>query len=135
MRCLKKRVSLETRETLPANKALLASRPVRRIYTKKGARFYNSMKQDIRIEYPSVGATYSNNVYGVYEYGVYSGRSVLAGQTCRIWLDEFDTLEEAQSAYPFATFNGVGYRAINLSSIEPDWFDEADAGERWNDDY
>jgi hypothetical protein len=95
------------------------------------------MKTDFRIEFPSSGATYCNDVYGVYEYGVYSESSVLAGQTCRIWVDEFDTLEEAQAAYPQASFNdcGSGYQPLNLSNIAPDWFDESNAGERWDDDY
>ena len=54
------------------------------------------------IEYPSVGATYSRNEYGVYEYGTYPRSSILAGRTRRVWLDSFDTLEEAKRAYPEA---------------------------------
>ena len=95
------------------------------------------METNFKIEYPSAGATYCNYVYGVYEYGVYSESSVLAGQTCRIWVDEFDTLEEAKTAYPQASFDDCGssYHPISLSSIAPDWFDESDAGEYWDDDY
>lgn len=95
------------------------------------------METNFKIEYPSVGATYCNYKYGVYEYGVYSGRSVLAGQTCRIWVDEFETLEEAKAAYPQASFDdgGTHYHPVNVSSVAPDWFDESDAGERWDDDY
>jgi hypothetical protein len=94
------------------------------------------METNFKIEFPSAGATYCNDVYGVYEYGVYSESSVLAGQTCRIWVDEFDTLEEAKAAYPQASFNDCGssYHPLNMSSVAPDWFDESDAGERWDDD-
>jgi hypothetical protein len=59
-------------------------------------------KQDIRIEFPSVGTTYANNVYAVYEYGTYSRSSVNYGMLCRSFLDSFDTLEEARKAFPGA---------------------------------
>ena len=45
--------------------------------------------------------------YSVYEFGVYPRSSVLAGQTRKQFIDGFDTLEEAQAAYPDAD---VGYR-------------------------
>jgi len=95
------------------------------------------MKANIQIEFPSCGATYSNDVYGVYEYDEYPMSSVLAGQSRRTWLDEFDSLEEAQAAYPNAVFNDAGssYQPLNISRIAPDWFDESYAGERWDDDY
>jgi hypothetical protein len=48
------------------------------------------------------GATYSSDRWTVYEHGVYGRGSVLAGQSRRIWLDDFDTLEEAVIAYPDA---------------------------------
>lgn len=91
----------------------------------------------VRIEFPSRGATYCNQKYGVYEYGVYSGRSVLAGQTRRTWLGEYDTLEEARAKHPNADYNdcGSGFVPVNVSRIAPNWFDESDAGERWDDDY
>lgn len=54
------------------------------------------------IEYPSVGATYSRNEYGVYEYGTYPRSSVLAGRTRRVWLDAYPTLAAAKAAYPEA---------------------------------
>lgn len=48
------------------------------------------------------GSTYSNDRFTVYEHGVYPRGSVLAGQSSRMWLDDFDTLAEAQAAYPDA---------------------------------
>ena len=48
------------------------------------------------------GATYASDRWTVYEHGTYERGSVLAGQSRRIWLDVFETLEEAQKAYPDA---------------------------------
>jgi len=45
--------------------------------------------------------------YTVYEFGVFPRSSVLAGQTMKTHRGSFDTVEEAQTAYPHAT---VGYR-------------------------
>ena len=46
--------------------------------------------------------TYSSDRWTVYEHGVYDRDSVLSGQSHRSWLDDFDSLEEAQKAYPEA---------------------------------
>jgi len=54
--------------------------------------------------------TIEANKYGsfsVYEFGVYPRSSVLAGQTRKTFLDMFDTIEDAKSAYPQAD---EGYR-------------------------
>lgn len=48
------------------------------------------------------GATYASDRWTVYEHGVYERGSVLEGQSRRVWLDDFDTLEEAVIAYPDA---------------------------------
>ena len=48
------------------------------------------------------GMTYSSERWTVYEHGTYDRESVLSGQSRRIWLDDFDTLEEAVIAYPNA---------------------------------
>jgi hypothetical protein len=48
------------------------------------------------------GETYASDRWTVYEHGVYDRDSVLSGQSRRSWLDDFDTLEEAQKAYPEA---------------------------------
>jgi hypothetical protein len=59
-------------------------------------------KSTMQIEFPSVGQTYAHNVYAVYEYGIYPRSSVLAGRSRRVFLDSFDTLDEARAAYPSA---------------------------------
>ena len=60
------------------------------------------MRNNIRIEFPSVGRTYAHNKYTAYEYGTYPRSSVLAGQVSRTFPDSFDTLEEARAAFPGA---------------------------------
>jgi hypothetical protein len=77
-------------------------------------------EDDIRIEYPSRGTTYCKNEYGVYQYGKYPRSSVLAGQTRRVFLDSFDTLEEAKAAFPEASLAGCGFQAPNLSHLPAD---------------
>jgi len=75
-------------------------------------------KSDIRIEFPSRGATYNRPVWGVYEYSTYPRSSVLAGQQRRVFLDSFDTQEQAEAAYPQAkTVIDSGYRAPDLSHL------------------
>ncbi len=48
------------------------------------------------------GATYASERWTVYEHGVYGRGSVLEGQSRRVWVDDFETLEEAVIAYPDA---------------------------------
>jgi hypothetical protein len=48
------------------------------------------------------GATYASDRWTVYEHGTYDRDSVLSGQSRRTWMDDFETLEEAQKAYPKA---------------------------------
>jgi hypothetical protein len=48
------------------------------------------------------GATYASERWTVYEHGTYDRDSVLSGQSRRTWMDDFETLEEAQKAYPEA---------------------------------
>lgn len=77
-------------------------------------------KKDVRIEYPSRGATYCKEKFGVYEYGTYPRGSVLAGQQSRRFVGQFDTLAEAQAAHPEATYNGdgaSGYQAPYLNHL------------------
>ena len=72
----------------------------------------------IVIEFPSMGATYNREVYGVYRYDTYPRSSVLAGQMRRKWLDSFDTLEEAKEKYPDAPVQyGSGHQPPNLSHL------------------
>ena len=87
------------------------------------------------IEYPSAGKTYRNEKYGVYQYDTYPESSVLAGQERRSFLDDFDTLAEAQKNYPQASWDGeggCGYRPVFIPVCPPDWFDPANAGESWD---
>lgn len=63
------------------------------------------------------GATYRNNRYTVYEHSIYPHSSVLAGQQRRVWMDDFDTLAEAQAAYPNATVSGATYREPYLEHL------------------
>lgn len=96
-------------------------------------------KQRITIEYPSSGATYHNYAYGVYAYDTWPMSSVLGGQSRRTYIREYPTLEEAQAEYPNAEINVhkpyIPDPELPLSPIAPSWFDPADAGERWDDDY
>jgi hypothetical protein len=69
----------------------------------------------------------------VYGIGRYEDWSVLAGQTKRVFLDDFDTVEEAQVAYPDASESGLPERA-RVPINPPSWFDPMDAGERWSED-
>ena len=89
-------------------------------------------KEDIRIEFPSKGATYYNESYGVYKYDVWSNHSVLAGQERRTYLKEFDSLEEAKAEFPDAeVIDHSCFKPLVMSSVAPDWFDPLDAGEEW----
>lgn len=74
-------------------------------------------KKDVRIEYPSRGATYCTDEYGVYFYGRYAEHSVLAGQQSRQFLGSYATLEEAQAAHPDATLCGCEYREPYLGHL------------------
>ncbi len=75
----------------------------------------------------------------VYGHGEYEDSSVLAGQYRRVFLDRFATEEEAKAAYPFADqaegLLPTSMIAPEMSTCPPDWFDPADAGEAWDDDY
>jgi len=77
-------------------------------------------KPDIRIEFPSSGATYCRNEYGVYEYSTYPRSSVLAGQQRRVFLDSFPTLAEAKAAYPSAEEADCGFQEPNLNHLPDD---------------
>ena len=78
------------------------------------------LMNEIKIEYPSAGATYNRAEYGVYQYSVYPRSSVLAGQTRRVWLDSYTTLEEAQAQYPEAEVTTSCYKAPYLNHLPDD---------------
>jgi hypothetical protein len=76
---------------------------------------------DIRIEYPARGGTYRRDVYGVYEYSEYPPSSVLAGQTRRVIIGQYETLEEAQRHHPRAIIaEGSGYVPPSLDHLPDD---------------
>jgi hypothetical protein len=84
-------------------------------------------RPDVRIEYPSRGATYCRERYGIYEYSAYPRHSVLAGQQCRRFVSDAATLEEAQAIcqaeYGFVPRHesGCGYQAPYLGHLpDPD---------------
>jgi hypothetical protein len=62
-------------------------------------------KRELTIEADKYG-----NGYNVYEWSVYERSSVLAGQEKKQYIDGFNTLEEAEAAYPEAV---AGYRQAN----------------------
>ena len=73
--------------------------------------------------------------YVAYGHGVYEDSSVLAGQDRRVFLDYFDTLEDAVKAYPDGEL-GVftsSPRSV-MPSCAPSDFDPYDAGECWGED-
>lgn len=64
------------------------------------------------------GATYATDRWTVYEHGEYERGSVLEGQSRRVWLDDFDSLEEAVVAYPDAdVIDGSTYRPPCLNHL------------------
>jgi hypothetical protein len=70
----------------------------------------------------------------VYSHGEYETWSVLAGHNRRVFLDRFDTVEEAQRAYPTAEVLQHSTKVeINLPKQAPAWFDPLDAGESWDE--
>ena len=78
---------------------------------------------DTRIEFPSVGQTYNNQTFGVYEYGTYPRGGDLAGAECRVYLNEFETLELAQAAYPDAVYQD-GFLPPSLTQLRDDLDDD-----------
>jgi hypothetical protein len=64
------------------------------------------------------GATYANNRFTVYAHGTYPRMSVLAGQSMRTFKGSFETLAEAQAAFPDAVaLDGTTYAPPNLSHL------------------
>lgn len=69
----------------------------------------------------------------VYGISTYPEWSVLGGQTQRVFLDSFQTVEEARAAYPTAEEAGLPARA-QVPVNPPSDFDPLDAGEAWGED-
>ena len=82
----------------------------------------------------------------VYGHGVYPKGSVLEGQSNRFCLDMADNLESLKADWPHAEVIDHSTKAVRfgdesradlsgLPATPPDWFDPANAGESWDDDY
>ena len=71
--------------------------------------------------------------YSVYEFGVFPKGSLLSGQTMKSFRDSFDTLEEAQKAYPHAEVGFVDPN--NTLDHLPDWEMTAREEEFWADEH
>jgi hypothetical protein len=98
--------------------------------------FTNTKFESITIEPGSHGETYHREGgFTVYGHSTYGEGSVLEGQDMRCFLDYFDTLEEAQNAFPTAeVIEGSTYQQIHIPHSAPDWFDPDIAGEVWDDE-
>ena len=84
--------------------------------------------------------------YSVFEHGVYDHSSVLEGQYRRSFKGRYDTVTGARKAHPGADVvehstrrSSFGCESLSdlsgLQTSPPAWFDPADAGERWDEDY
>jgi len=58
----------------------------------------------------------SVGTFNVYKWSKYPSYSVLAGQDCKQYLDGFDSLEEAQAAYPEAEV--IGHRVNPCNTFD-----------------
>jgi hypothetical protein len=83
--------------------------------------------------HPAVDEYTGATRWEVYGCGDYEDSSVLAGQYRRCFLDSFETAEEAQTAYPWATVQGPKSSLREVTDTgPPEWFDPSDAGESWD---
>ena len=77
----------------------------------------------------------ADNSVDVLGFSTYPESSVLAGQSMKVLLDTFDSVEEAQSQYPLAVnFYSKWTGAVNTFNHLPSE-DEAVAGGMHSDDY
>lgn len=73
----------------------------------------------------------------VYVHGEYDYPSVLEGRTGRVFLDTYDTVEQAKASVPDGADCQVHegstkhFHNTELPDTPPDWFDPMDAGEEW----
>ena len=80
------------------------------------------------------GATYQTSDWHVYEHGTYEQSSVLSGQSKRSFLDCFESLEDAKTAYPKAEVWDDGcssFQEVSLSHLPDDDRDYCRPGEDW----
>jgi len=86
------------------------------------------MKTYQTIEQSSWGAMYHNinAAWNVYEHITYSRNSILSGQSHRVWMDVFDSENDARQAYPTATISGDTYRTPNSNHLTNQNSDDVD---------
>jgi len=63
--------------------------------------------------------------------GKYESHSVLAGQTRQVRIEPFDSVKEAQEAFPTVSIRRWNPSYDQMSDVAPDWFDPSYAGETW----
>jgi len=74
--------------------------------------------------------------WSLWGHGYYGDGSVLAGQSLDANLETFDSLEEAKAQYPAVSISDSRPLSSNsVSDLPYAGFDEADAGEIWDEDY
>jgi len=84
-------------------------------------------------DYDSITVELDGSQYQVFGWGVYPRHSVLAGQTMRVRLECYDTIDEALIEYPTAQYTELRTLKPNtsMSPCPPNWYDKGDAGEDW----
>ena len=91
---------------------------------------------------PGAGETYNSGAPTLYFYGTYPESSVNAGMEKRVWVESFDSQDEADAFVEEAIERGVaidtsdssGYVKQELPMSPPDWFDPSNAGENWSEE-
>ena len=72
------------------------------------------------------------NHFDVVEHTTYEISSVLAGQFCRQIHGMFDTLQEAQDAFPYAKLADERTTSVGVvPDLPPEGWDPEDCGETW----
>lgn len=90
-----------------------------------------------KVDYSTIEPDRRGDGVWLVQYGSYEETSVLAGQPFRQLAKHYPTVEEAQAENPDAEVREYcGYLPpVYIPHTPPSWFDELDAGERWDDDY
>ncbi len=73
-------------------------------------------------------------LYAVISHSTYPDYSILARLERRSIIRWFETVEDAQTEYPFAELTNHSI-AQPIPDLPPLDFNEIDAGERWDNDY
>ena len=74
-------------------------------------------------------------LFVVYNWILSGSNSVREGLHHNQYVEDYDTLEDAQAAYPHAVVTHSKYHVDDMPMNAPSGFDPAYAGERWDDDY